>query len=95
MPAVLSEEKKMPANIKFPVILNYFCPKRGDPFGYSLWDMLEDKQTQKSILANLQIIKAKKNAGLSDKIWNMNLVDKSDIMRPSEYGKNIFVTPKM
>jgi hypothetical protein len=59
---VLNEEKKDNSQIGFPVILNYWKPRRNDPFGESVCDKLEDKQTAKTILFNLNIIKAKKEA---------------------------------
>lgn len=92
---VWKEEKKDPMLLKYPVILNYLSPKRYDPFWESVWDWLEDKQRAKSILANLSILRAEKAAGLNDKVWNLNLVNKDDVLRPSQFGKNIFVTPKV
>jgi hypothetical protein len=52
---VLDEEKKDPSLIEFPIILNYWKPRRNDPFGESVCDKLEDKQTAKTILFNLPI----------------------------------------
>jgi hypothetical protein len=48
--------------INFPIILNYWKPRRNDPFGESVCDKLDDKQIAKTILFNLNIIKAKKEA---------------------------------
>lgn len=59
---VLSEEKKNPNMIEFPITLNYWKPRRNDPFGESVCDKLDDKQIAKTILFNLNIIKAKKEA---------------------------------
>jgi hypothetical protein len=59
---VLKEEKKNPNMINFPIILNYWKPRRNDPFGESVCDKLDDKQIAKTILFNLNIIKAKKEA---------------------------------
>jgi len=59
---VLEEEKKDYSQIDFKIILNYWKPRRNDPFGESICDKLEDKQVAKTILFNLNIIKAKKEA---------------------------------
>ena len=48
--------------IEFPIVLNYWKPRRNDPFGESICDKLDDKQIAKTILFNLNIIKAKKEA---------------------------------
>ncbi|OQY39779.1 MAG: hypothetical protein B6229_03060 [Spirochaetaceae bacterium 4572_7] len=59
---VLKEEKKSDGKVRRPIILNYYEPMRNNPFGISICDRLEDKQNAKSILFNLNIIKAKKEA---------------------------------
>jgi len=89
---VLEEEKKDPNMIEFPIILNYWKPRRNDPFGESICDKLDDKQIAKTILFNLNIIKAKKEALGGDFIWNSRLIkNKDDILKPTTNGRNIFV----
>ena len=89
---VLKEEKKNPAMIQFPIILNYWKPRRNDPFGESICDKLDDKQIAKTILFNLNIIKAKKEALGGDFIWNSRLIkNREDILKPTTNGRNIFV----
>ena len=89
---VLKEEKKNPNMIDFPIILNYWKPRRNDPFGESVCDKLDDKQIAKTILFNLNIIKAKKEALGWDFIWNSRLIkNKDDILKPTTNGRNIFV----
>jgi hypothetical protein len=89
---VLNEEKKSPSLIGFPIILNYRKPRRNDPFGESVCDKLDDKQIAKTILFNLNIIKAKKEALGGDFIWNSRLIkNKNDILKPTTTGRNIFV----
>ena len=89
---VLKEEKKNPAMIQFPIILNYWKPRRNDPFGESICDKLDDKQIAKTILFNLNIIKAKKEALGGDFIWNSRLIkNREDIIKPTTNGRNIFV----
>ena len=81
---VLEEEKKDYNQITFPIILNYWKPRRNDPFGESVCDRLDDKQIAKTILFNLNIIKAKKEALGGDYIWNSRLIkNKNDILRPT------------
>ena len=88
----LNEEKKNPNMVEFPIILNYWKPRRNDPFGESVCDKLDDKQVAKTILFNLNIIKAKKEALGWDFIWNSRLIkNKQDILKPTTNGRNIFV----
>ena len=78
--------------IEFPIILNYWKPRRNDPFGESVCDKLDDKQIAKTILFNLNIIKAKKEALGGDFIWNSRLIkNREDILKPTTNGRNIFV----
>lgn len=89
---VLKEEKKNPSMVQFPIILNYWKPRRNDPFGESVCDKLDDKQIAKTILFNLNIIKAKKEALGGDFIWNSRLIkNREDILKPTTNGRNIFV----
>ena len=60
--SVLQEEKENQMLIPRPIVLTYFKPRRNDAFGESFCDLLEDKEKAKSILANLSIIKAQKEA---------------------------------
>ena len=89
---VLREEKADPNLISYPIILNYWKPRRNDPFGESVCDKLDDKQIAKTILFNLNIIKAKKEALGGDMIWNSRLIkNKQDILKPTVQGRQIFV----
>ena len=89
---ILNEEKKNPNIIEFPIALNYWKPRRNDPFGESVCDKLDDKQIAKTILFNLNIIKAKKEALGGDFIWNSRLIkNREDILKPTTNGRNIFV----
>lgn len=51
-------ERDDPRLVQFPVILNYYDPIRGDAFGTSIPDLIEDKQRARSKNFNLNIIKA-------------------------------------
>ena len=89
---VLKEEKENNSMVEFPIILNYWKPRRNDPFGESICDKLDDKQIAKTILFNLNIIKAKKEALGGDFIWNSRLIkNKDDILKPTTNGRTIFV----
>ncbi len=57
--AVTKEEKRNPELIECPVIVSYYSPYRGDPYGVSLVDLIEDKQKAHKILSNLRLISAK------------------------------------
>lgn len=76
--AVYEEEKANPREIEFPVILNYYEPFKGDPFGISIPDILEDKQKAEQLFLNLNRIKAENEAWGdmftvdTDAILNMN-----------------------
>ena len=89
---VLVEEKKDDNLICYPVVLNYRKPRRNDPFGESVCDKLDDKQIAKTILFNLNIIKAKKEALGGDMIWNSRLIkNRNDILKPTVNWRNVFV----
>ncbi len=89
---VLKEEKENSNLISFPIILNYWKPRRNDAMGESVCDRLDDKQIAKTILFNLNIIKAKKEALGWDFIWNSRLIkNKNDILKPTTQWRNIFV----
>lgn len=90
--AVTKEEKKNPNLIDYGIIINYWKPRRNDPFGESVCDKLDDLQTAKTILFNLNIIKAKKEALGGDMIWNSRLIkNKNDVLKPTTSGRQIFV----
>lgn len=59
---VYEEEKQNPALIRYPVIINHYEPFKGDPFGISICDLLEDKQKIEQLFLNLNRIKAEHEA---------------------------------
>jgi hypothetical protein len=59
---VTREEKLDPMLVPRPIMLNYYDPQRNNPLGGSICDKLEDKQNAKSILFNLNVIKARKES---------------------------------
>lgn len=81
---VKMEEKKEEDLIEFPVNVSWFSPYRGDPFGVSLCDLVEDKQKANSILLNLQLINAKYNTlGQTYLIDPRAVPNKADLLSPS------------
>lgn len=58
-----------------PINITWLFPKRGMPFGYSLPDLLEDKQDAKDLLLNLKKLRAKKEAMGWDILIDINYVD--------------------
>lgn len=82
--AVLKEEKENPLLIPRPLVMNYWRPQRNNPFGESVCDYLETKQDAINILANLNIVKAKKSALGWRFLLNSRLIkNKEDILNPS------------
>ncbi len=93
--AILSSEKKNPMLNRMPVVLNYYSPKRNDPCWISVTDLLNDKQRAKSILMNLNLIKAKKEALGDDVLYEAEFLKNSkDFMKPSVDRKFIWVDTK-
>lgn len=89
---VTREEKLDPLLVPRPVMLNYYDPQRDNPLGWSICDKLEDKQNAKSILFNLNTIKAKKEALGWDFLVNSRLIkNKEELNKPTTDRRNIFV----
>lgn len=64
--------------------VSWFSPYRGDPFGVSLADLVEDKQKANSILLNLQLINSKYNTlGQTYLIDPRAVPNKADLLSPS------------
>lgn len=89
---VTREEKLDPMLVPRPIMLNYYDPQRDNPLGWSICDKLEDKQNAKSILFNLNTIKAKKEALWWDFLVNSRLIkNKDELNKPSTDRRNIFI----
>lgn len=63
------------SKLKFPIALNYFEPDEWTPFGINLFDILEDKQKNKTLLTNLIRIKTIREA-----LWGDTLID-SEVLK--------------
>ena len=81
---VFKSEKENPSFIKRPFALVYYEPLRWDFFGKSICDRLEDKQDAISVLMNLNLIKAKKEALWGDFLVNSRIVkNRQDLIKPT------------
>lgn len=81
---VYSEEKKDVLEIPFPVVLNYFYPRKGDPYGTSLADLVQVPHRYKNVLANLMFIREKDLALGDDVIYDTNVIkNKNDLSTPT------------
>jgi len=89
---VTKEEKLDPMLIPRPIMLNYYDPVRWNPFGTSICDKVEDKQNAKSILANLSLMKAKREATGWDFLVNSRLIkNKEELQKKSFDVRYLFI----
>ena len=89
---VTKEEKLNPLLVPWPIMLNYYDPVRGNPFGTSICDKVEDKQNAKSILANLSLMKAKREATWGDFLVNSRLIkNKEELQKKSFDVRYLFI----
>ena len=89
---VTKEEKLDPMLVPRPIMLNYYDPVRWNPFGTSICDKVEDKQNAKSILANLSLMKAKREATGWDFLVNSRLIkNKEELQKKSFDVRYLFI----
>ena len=86
---VTKEEKLDPTLIPRPVLLNYYDPVRWNPFGTSICDKVEDKQNAKSILANLSLMKAKREATWWDFLVNSRLIKNKEELQKKTFDQRL------
>lgn len=87
---VFDEEKKDPSKIHFPIAFKYFSYVPGESMGVSPFDLLRSKQSAYSILFNLMLKMAYKNAMGGDRLINTEKIkDLAGISVPSLEGKDI------
>lgn len=84
---VTKEEKLDPKLIPRPILLNYYDPVRWNPFGTSICDKVEDKQNAKSILANLSLMKAKREATGGDFLVNSRLIKNKEELKKKTFDQ--------
>mgnify|MGYP007037679117 CR=1 FL=1 len=90
--AVKLEEKKDPSLIPCPIVINYFKPRRGNIYGDSIMDYVEDKQRADSKLFNLQLHKATREALGWDFLVNKNKIgNKNQLATPTSWKRYISV----
>ena len=89
---VTKEEKLDESLIPRPIMLNYYDPVRWNPFGTSICDKVEDKQNAKSILANLSLMKAKREATGWDFLVNSRLIkNKEELQKKTFDQRYLFI----
>ena len=89
---VTKEEKLNPNLIPRPIMLNYYDPVRWNPFWTSICDKVEDKQNAKSILANLSLMKAKREATGGDFLVNSRLIkNKEELQKKTFDQRYLFI----
>lgn len=87
---VFKEERLDPRKIMFPVALNYFSYTSGDSMGISPFDLLRSKQSAYSVLFNLMLKMAYKNAMGGDRLINTEKIrDLAGLAVPTLEGKDI------
>jgi hypothetical protein len=92
---IFKEEKESPSLVKRPIIVNYYQPQRNDPFGTSICDILEDKEKAKTLLFNLELVKARKEAFGGDYLVNERVIKNPELLsKPTIDSKYISVDPQ-
>lgn len=87
---VFEEEKLDESKIMFPVALKYFSYTPGDSMGISPFDLLRSKQSSYSVLFNLMLKMAYKNAMGGDRLINTRKIsDLTGLAVPTLEGKDI------
>lgn len=82
--AVTKAQKKDPRLIPFPVIVRNRCPLDDDPWGVSIFDIMEDKQMAMQLFDNLNRIKAEHEALGDTFFYDPAVIDKiSELTKPS------------
>lgn len=75
-----------------PITLNYFRPRKSNPFWDSVMDYVEDKQRADSKLFNLQLIKATQEALWWDFVYDTNKIkNRSDLEKSTVTKRFIWV----
>lgn len=93
---VYDEEKENPEIVPFPITLQYFIPERGNPYGISLVDLIQDKHKFKNVLANLMFLKEKDAALGDDVVFDTNIIkNPNDLVRPTMNKKFIGADGRM
>lgn len=92
IPAMTDIEKKDKSKIEFPVIVRHFRPLRWDPYGISVPDLLEDKESMIQLFHNLRRIKTEHQALWDLFMFDPDKVDISSVQIPDIWPKYLPVT---
>lgn len=76
-------ETKDPTKIQIPVVVRYYRPLRDDPFGISIPDLMEDKESMIQLIMNLSAIKAQHEALGDMFLFDPDKIDVNNISIPS------------
>lgn len=82
-------QRKDIARVKFPVVIKRAKPIFGSWFGVSVIDETEQYQDNESILLNLEMILARKNAMWADRYINSKKIDVKSMNQKKPWGRNI------
>jgi len=87
-------QKKDISRVKFPVIVKRAKPIFWSWFGISIFDETEQYQDNESILLNLEMILARKNAMWADRYINTKKIDIKSMNQKKPWGRNVPVKLK-
>ncbi len=83
---VTKKEKDNPALIEFPVIVRNWVACDRDPWGISICDIMEDKQTMQQLFLNLNRIKAENEARGDIFLYDPNIIENIDDIKIPDVG---------
>jgi len=87
-PVTKEEKKSGKIDMRTQVNLTWYSPKRNDPCGVSLLDIVVDKQKFQSMLMNLRLIDAKFSTFGQMNLVNTDIVkNTNDLLKPSTNTK--------
>lgn len=92
IPAMTNIETKDPSKIQIPVVVRHYRPLRWDPFGISIPDLMEDKESVIQLIMNLSAIKAQHEALGDMFLFDPDKIDVNNISIPSVWPKYVPVT---
>ena len=76
-------EKEDESIIDFPVVLDYFEPKKYDPYGTNVMDLIQAPHRYKNIFANLMFIREKDLALGDPTLFDAAAINKNNLTQPT------------
>lgn len=83
IPAMTNVETEDSSKIQIPVVVRYYRPLRGDPYGISIPDLMEDKESMIQLIMNLSAIKAQHEALGDMFLFDPDKIDVNNITIPT------------